>query len=132
MLSAGRNTVEVSDGRTLVLSVKGNTKIYDGSLVVLDATGYAIPGKKATALLVAGRAEQYVDNTGGADGAKTVRVRRGVFKWSNDVTNPVTSQDVLKSCYIFDDETVTVLATGASAAGKIIALENGEVIVETL
>lgn len=133
-LSQGRNTVEVKDGKTLVLPVKSNTKIYDGSIVVIDSTGYAVPGKKAEGLLIAGRAEEFVDNTGagGTNGAKTVRVRRGVFKWSNDTTNPVTPQDVLKTCYILDDETVTILATGASPAGKVIGLENGEVLVETL
>ena len=133
-LSQGRNTVEVKDGKTLVLPVKSNTKIYDGSIVVIDSTGYAVPGKKAEGLLIAGRAEEFVDNTGagGTNGAKTVRVRRGVFKWSNDATNPVTPQDVLKTCYILDDETVTTLATGASPAGKVIGLENGEVLVETL
>lgn len=133
-LSQGRNTVEVRDGKTLILPVKSNTKIYDGSIVVVDSTGYAVPGKQAEGLLIAGRAEEFVDNTGagGTNGAKTVRVRRGVFKWNNDTTNPVTPQDALKTCYILDDETVTMLATGASPAGKVIGLENGEVLVETL
>jgi hypothetical protein len=131
-LSAGRNTVEVRDGKTLVLPVKANTKIYEGSFVVLDGTGNAAPGSTADTLLAAGRAEEFVDNTGGADGAVTVKVRRGVFKWNNDVTNPVTAQDLMKDCYILDDETVTMLAVGTSVAGKVIGLENGEVIVETL
>lgn len=133
-LTEGRNTVEVQTGRTLVLPVKANTRIYEGCLVALDSTGYAVPGKKTEGLLAAGRAEEFIDNTGigNANGAKTVKVRRGVFKFNNDVTNPVTPQDILKTCYIFDDETVTILATGASPAGKVIGLENGEVIVETL
>lgn len=130
-LTQGRNTVEIRDGRTLVLPVKGNTKIFEGSLIVLEA-GLAVPGKKATGLVAAGRAEEFVDNTGGADGAKTVRVRRGVFKWNNDGTNPVTAQEVMKTCYVIDDETVTALATGASAAGKVIGIENGDILVETL
>ena len=131
VLSAGRNTVEINGGKTLVLAVKGDTRIFEGSIVVLEA-GLAIPGKKATGLLAAGRAEEFVDNTGGADGAKTVKVRRGVFKWNNDVTNPVTAADVLKDCYVFDDETVTILATDASVAGKVIGLADGEVLVEIL
>lgn len=133
-LSFGRNTVEIRDGRTLVLPVKANTKIYEGSLVVIDSTGYAVPGKKAEGLLAAGRAEEFVDNTGagGTNGAKTVKVRRGAFKWSNDSVNPVTTQDILKNCYVLDDETVTVLATGASLAGKVIGISDSQVIVETL
>ena len=131
-LTAGRNTVEIQDGKTLVLPVKANTKIYEGSLVVLDVNGHATPGSTDEGLLAAGRAEEFVDNTNGANGAKTVKVRRGVFKWNNDDTNPVTEQDILKDCYIKDDETVTMLATGASVAGKVIRLDDGEVIVETL
>lgn len=133
-LTAGRNTVEIRDGRTLVLPVKSNTKIFEGSLIVLDETGYAIPGKKAAGLLAAGRAEEFVDNTGtgGSNGAKTVKVRRGVFKFNNDDAEPVTAQDLLKDCYISDDETVTMLTTGTSKAGKIIGLEGSEVLVEIL
>ena len=133
-LTAGRNTVEITDGKTLILPVKANTKIFEGSIVVLDATGFAVPGKKAEGLLIAGRAEEFVDNTGpgNANGAKTVRVRRGVFKYSNDATNPITATDSLKECYIFDDETVTMLAVGTSKAGKIIRLDGDQVIVEIL
>lgn len=133
-LTQGRNTVEIQNGKTLILPMKANTKIYEGSLVALDATGYAVPGDMAEGLIAAGRAEEFVDNTGagGSNGAKTVRVRRGVFKWNNDTTNPVTPQDVLKTCYILDDETVTMLAVGTSPAGKVLGLENGEVIVEIL
>lgn len=132
MLTKGRNTTEFADGRTLVLPVKAGAKIFDGALVALDATGYAIAGDVAVGLLAAGRAEEFVDNTSGADGDVTVRVRRGVFKWANDTVGPVTSEDLLKPCYILDDETVTITATGASVAGTIIGIEDGEVIVETL
>lgn len=132
-LTQGRNTVEITDGRTLLIPVKANTKIYEGSIVAVDG-GYAIPGKKAEGLLIAGRAEVYVDNTGtgGTNGAQRVIVRRGIFKWSNDTTNPVTQVDLLKNCYVLDDETVTSLATGASVAGKVLGIENGEVLVEAL
>ncbi len=132
MLTAGRNTVEIQDGKTLILPVKANTKIFDGSLVALDATGYAVPGATADTLIAAGRAEVFVDNTGGADGAVSVKVRRGVFKFDNDDTDPVTAQDIKKDCYILDDETVTMLAVGTSVAGKVIGLDNGEVLVEIL
>lgn len=133
-LAAGRNTVEIQDGKTLVLPVKANTRIYEGSLVVVDSTGYAIPGKKAEGLLAAGRAEEFVDNTGvgNGNGVKSVRVRRGVFKFNNDGTNPITATDLLKDCYILDDETVTMLAVGTSMAGKVLRLDNGEVVVQIL
>ena len=43
-LTAARDTVEISNGaRRLVLPVKGSTTIYQGALVALDASGYAVP-----------------------------------------------------------------------------------------
>ncbi len=132
MLSAGRNTIEIQDGKTLILPVKSNAKIFEGSLVALDALGYAIAGNTAEGLIAAGRSEEFIDNTGGVDGAVTVKVRRGVFKYNNDDTDPVTAQDIKKECYILDDETVTMLAVGTSVAGKIIGLDNDEVLVEIL
>jgi hypothetical protein len=132
MLSAGRNTIEIQDGKTLILPVKANAKIFEGSLVALDALGYAIAGNTAEGLIAAGRSEEFIDNTGGVDGAVSVKVRRGVFKYNNDDTDPVTAQDIKKECYILDDETVTMLAVGTSVAGKVIGLDNDEVLVEIL
>jgi hypothetical protein len=132
MLTEGRNTPEVMEGRTLLLPVKGATKIFDGSLVALDANGFAVPGDNVAGLTAAGRAEEYVDNSAGADGAVKVRVRRGVFKWNNDANAPVTAKDVMKNCYILDDETVTATAVDTSVAGKVIGLEDDEVLVETI
>lgn len=130
-LTSGRNT-PAREGKFLTLPVKGATVIYDGSLVAVDANGFAVPAAKATALTAAGRAEQYVDNLAGADGALTILVRRGVFRWSNASTGAVAAKDVLKSCYMNDDESVTITATGSSVAGKVLGLEDGDVIVETL
>ena len=55
------------------------------ALVALDANGYAIPGKKATGLTAAGRAEETVENKG-ADGEAFIRVARGVFVFNNTAT----------------------------------------------
>ncbi|CAH8721341.1 hypothetical protein WDD9_006563 [Paenibacillus melissococcoides] len=113
-------------------SVKGGVKIFDGSFVAIDANGLAVPGAKATNLIAAGRAEEYIDNSLGADGDATIRVRRGVFKWNNAATGAVTAKDMLKSCYFVDDETVTATATGSSVAGKVIGIDGSYVVVETL
>jgi hypothetical protein len=132
VLTSERNTSEISNGaKTLVLPVKGTTTIYQGSMVVLDANGFAIPGKKATDLTAAGRAEETVENTG-ADGELSIRVTRGVFVFDNTATtaNKVTAAHVLKNCYIEDDQTVTALATGASAAGRVIRVDDDGVAVE--
>lgn len=129
-LTQGRNTPERT-GEILQLPVKGSTKIYEGSLVALDA-GYAKPGVEAADIIPAGRAEEFVDNSSGLDGDVTIRVRRGCFKFSNDTTDPVTLTHVLGDCYIVDDETVSSSSNtdARSIAGKVIAIENDGVWVE--
>ncbi len=131
-LTAERLTNEIANGaRSLVLPVKGNTTIYQGAIVAIDANGYAIPGKKATGLKAAGRAEETVVNPG-ADGELTVRVTRGIFVFENTATaaNKLTAADVLGPCYMEDDQTVTKLATGASIAGTVIRVDDEGVAVE--
>jgi hypothetical protein len=129
-LTQGRNTIQKGED-VIVLKVKANTKIYEGAIVAVDE-GYAIAGKKAEGLVAAGRAEEFVDNTGtgGTNGAKSIRVRRGAFLFENDTDNSVTDAHVLGNCYILDDETVTSLETGASVAGKVLGFSNGQVVVE--
>ena len=131
-LTKPRDTVEIANGgKTLALPVKGSTTIYQGSLVALDADGYAVPGKKATSLTAAGRAEGTVENKG-SDGDLVIRVTRGIFVFANTSTaaNKVKAAHVLKPCYIQDDQTVTALATGASVAGLVIRVDDTGVAVE--
>jgi hypothetical protein len=131
-LTAERDTPQIGNGgKSLVLPVKGSTTIYQGSLVVLDADGYAKPGSTATGLTAAGRAEETVANSG-ADGAVSIRVTRGVFVFNNSATtaNKITGAGVLKNCYIEDDQTVTSVSTGASVAGKVIRVDANGVAVE--
>lgn len=131
-LTAPRDTNEIAGGATsLVLPVKGSTTIFQGSIVAIDASGFAVPGKKAAGLKAAGRAEETVENTG-KDGEATVRVTRGVFVFENTGTaaNKLTAADVLGPCYIEDDQTVTKLATGASIAGLVIRVDDEGVAVE--
>lgn len=131
-LTTERSTNEIANGaRSIVLPVKGSTTIYQGAIVAVDASGYAIPGKKATGLKAAGRAEETVVNTG-ADGALTIRVTRGVFVYSNTATaaNKITGADILGPCYIEDDQTVTKLAAGASIAGTVVRVDDEGVAVE--
>ena len=69
-----RDTPEIANGaKVIAVPVKGGTTIYQGALVALDASGYAIPGKKAESLTAVGRAEETVANTG-ADGELVIRV----------------------------------------------------------
>ena len=113
-LTKERDTTEImQDAKFLYLPVKGGATIYQGALVALDANGYAIPGKKATGLTAAGRAEETV-----------------VFNNTATTSNKIGAAHVLKPCYIEDDQTVTALATGASAAGLVVRVDEDGVAVE--
>ncbi len=131
-LSADRNT-PMKDGELVNVPVATNVKIYAGALVALNASGYATPGAVATTLTYFGRAEEQVDNTGGADGSKTVNVRRKkAFKFKNYGPDAVVQADLGKTCYIVDDETVAKTDGTAtrSAAGKVVGLDSDGVWIE--
>ena len=124
-LTQDRNT-PMKDGEELPFPVAAGAKIFAGSIVVANATGFAAPGSTATTLTALGRAEEYVDNTAGANRAKTVRVRRSkAFKYANLAGDPVVQADLYKVCYLVDDQTVakTNGTNTRSAAGKVVGVD---------
>jgi hypothetical protein len=131
-LSAARNTQQWADVSRAAISylMKGSTTIYQGSLVVLNA-GYAAPGTTATGLIAIGRAKTTVVNAG-ADGAASIEVEEGIFKWINASGDPVLAANVGGVCYITDDQTVNITATGKSVAGRVVKLETGYAWVKTV
>lgn len=132
-LSADRNTPEAA-GDVQSYPVKAATVIYGGAFVALDASGNAQGGATATTLIAAGRAEERVDNSAGAAGAKSVRVRRGVFRWNNSAAgDAITAAEIGDDCYIVDDNTVAKTNGGAtrSVAGKIVQVDAKGVWVRT-
>lgn len=121
------------DGELIPVPVAANAVIEAGKIAVANATGYAAPGSEATGLTYLGRAEEAVDNTGGADGDKTVMVRRKkAFKWENHGTDTIGQAAMLQTCYIAGDDTVAATdGTGTrSAAGKVIQVGSDGVWVE--
>ncbi len=130
-LSADRNTA-MKDGELIGVPVAAGAVIYAGSIVVANADGYAEKGTAAAGLSYLGRAEERVHNTGGADGSKTVLVRRGkAFLWKNSATDQVTQASLGKPCYIEDDETVSMSDNGGtrSPAGTVIGVDSDGVWV---
>jgi hypothetical protein len=123
-LTAERNTPQLDEG-LYGQPMKGSTKIFRGSLVVLSS-GYAAPGSTATGLIALGRAEETVDNSSGSDGDKTVRVKPGIFRFGNSASSDAIAQaDVGADCYIVDDQTVakTNGTNTRSRAGKIHSVD---------
>jgi len=110
-------------------------RIFAGTIVVL-AGGLAEPGTTALGLVTLGRAEFQVDNTTGAAGAQTIRVRRGVFLWTNSPAGAdlIAEANIGEPCYIVDDNTVALTSAAGtrSVAGTIhdIDPQTGNVWVE--
>lgn len=123
-LTPHRNAEDVSD------PVGAGQKIFQGAIVMLSATGFAIKGATATDLKPRGVAQVPVDNSAGADGDKTIAARKGCFRFKNDAS--VVRADIGGSAYVVDDETVAKTdGTGTrSALGKIIDVDASGVWVE--
>lgn len=122
-LASARNTRERL-ALDFSYSVAAATTIYAGSIVTLTAAGYARGGKQGGTRAV-GVAQNNADNSTGADGAKTVNVKRGCFQFLNFATDLVTPADIGNDCYVVDDETVAKTNGGATRviAGKIVGIE---------
>lgn len=115
-------------GESLELKVKTNVHIYAGSLVMIDATGYAIPGADAAGGIFAGVALEEANNVGGASGAKTVRVARDGHHLFAATGMAIT--DMFAAAYIVDDETVGLAATTTNdvKCGEIVAVESATAV----
>ena len=98
-LTAARNTPQALDGKRRI-PVATNVKIFQGSLVQINNAGFAVPGSATAANVAIGRAEEPADNTGGANGAISVDVRRGIFRFAN------SAAEIGKTVYVVDDQTV--------------------------
>jgi len=124
-LAKDRGTKERS-GDLREPGVKAATTIYTGAMVALDASGRAVPMSTALNLKGIGCAVEHVDNSGGADNARRVRVRTGIFQYANSAAgDEITAADIGADCYGVDDQTVakTSGTNTRSVAGKIFDVD---------
>jgi hypothetical protein len=106
--------------------------IFNGALIALNTAGYIVPAGDVVGNVNVGRAESYVDNTGGANGAKEVIYAPGVLKLATSGANAVLQADVGKTVYSLDDQTVVKAAgvTNNIAAGMLEEIDaDGDVWV---
>lgn len=106
-LSAERLTPREGDGYVYKAKCAA-VKIYAGSLVATNSSGYAGPLTASTyATAVLGVAEETVDNSGGSAGDLSIKIRRGCkFAFDNDGTNAVAQSHTGKKPGFMDATSV--------------------------
>ena len=108
---------------TYVLGVAASTTISQGTMVAVNASGYAIPATAATGNVV-GRCEagnggvSVIVNTGSA-GSVSVTVRQGCFFWDSSGLTIANFGAV-----VFATDNHTVAASGTDVAGVFAGFDN--------
>lgn len=115
--------------QVLVYPMAAATTIHQGGIVVLNTSGYAVPGDEDDLLLTVGVAEESVVNSGAA-GAKNITVRRGVFPFVNKADDLLTQAEVGKTAWLVDDETVGKTKGGRAPAGRLVKIDSNGAWVE--
>lgn len=131
-LSAARNT-PAAQGDIRRVPLPANGKVYQGGMVQITAAGYAASASATAANVTIGRAEETVDNTGGANADKSIKVRRGVFRFGNSAAGDLIARtEIGKTVYVVDDQTVakTNNAGARPAAGICFDVDAQGVWVE--
>ena len=131
-LTQDRNTLR-RNGDQIEPPVAASTKIYGGSIVCINASGYAVPGATSTTLKAAGVAEDRADNSAGIAGDIRVRLSKGPHKFNNSTAaDAITLADIGADCYIVDDQTVakTSGTDSRSVAGKVFDVDADGVWVD--
>lgn len=130
-LSADRNTRRI-EGEVKVLDVAAAQLVFAGALVMRNAAGYAVKGATGLGLRGAGRAEERIDNSAGAAGDLSIKIREGIFTFGNSAsTDEITAADIGRVCYAVDDQTVarTSGSNARSPAGIVAGVSSSGVDV---
>ena len=119
-LAAAKKSVDRQDGE--VYSFKqGAEKIWEGALVMVNAAGYAVNATDTAGGVIAGIADETVDNSAGSVGDKSIKLRRkGIFEFVFGGT--ATIADVNTLVYVVDNATVDLVGvtTNDVLVGRIV------------
>lgn len=128
-LTADRKIISKWTGRTMAIPVAASTTIYNGALVAVNTSGYAVPAANTVGFRVIGVATKKADNSSGSAGDISVQVSTGVFAFKNDA-DAIAQADVGRRCYVQDDQTVQDENGGASViAGMVDSFDSSWVHV---
>lgn len=107
----------------------GAQKVYAGTLITINTSGFAVKGADTASFLFAGVAADTVDNSAGAAGDKNIDVyAEGTFQFGFSGT--AVQADVGKSVYVVDDSTVALAATTTNdvLVGKIVEFVSASIV----
>lgn len=130
-LGANRNTAERT-GEYVSMTVASGSVIYAGAMVCENGSTYAVPAVDSSGYVVIGCAVEKADNTTAYySSTKTVKVKRGTFRWANG--GSFTDANIGDFAYVSDDQTVTTAASATQdvVAGVIIDVDSDGVWVDT-
>lgn len=120
--------------------VAASTKIQNGSAVMLNASGFAVPVAASAgneAFVVPGIALETVDNLTGSNGDLEVTVQatdeETLYGFNNHGSVTITAAHIGKAAYFTDDNTVANAQAGGTATrpvgGWIHSIEDGLVYI---
>jgi len=117
-LSADKDVLSKGAGLKLSFPLEADAVIYKGSIVILNADGYAEPASAlASNVGLAGVAVHGADNTGGSNGDVSVEVfTRGVFLFAKA---SAAQTDVGLELYAGDDATAVAEAANLAKLGQV-------------
>ncbi len=106
------------DGALVLYPLGAGVHVRKGGLLTVAATGLAQPASDGAGLVFIGVAYEDGDNTGGAAGAKSVRVlKTGVFTYAK---TGAAQTDTGKTVFVVDDGTVSTAATTDNIACGVV------------
>lgn len=119
-LSADRST-PYKEGDYVQVPVYTATTIYNGGMVSVNSSGYAIPAADTASTAFIGVATEQVYNSG-SSGAKYVTVRRhGMFRFP---ATSITQAHVGSIMYIKDDQTFDNSSDNSIPCGRLVKYES--------
>lgn len=103
-LTADRNTPEALGANRQGL-LGANQTIFQGGILMRNASGHLIKGAVATGSFGAGRAEEPKVST--TAGVTPINYKPGIFRFANSAAGDlIATADIGAVCYIVDDQTV--------------------------
>ena len=107
----------------------GAQKVYAGTLITINTSGFAVKGADTASFVFAGVAADTVDNSAGAAGDKNIDCyTEGTFEFGFSGT--ATQASVGADVYVVDDSTVAVAATTTNdvRVGKVVEFINASTV----